>query len=97
MYAVVLRYKCQISDVDRHVEAHRGWVKDNYAAGNFLLSGPQRPRIGGFILAVAMDRAKLDGILAMDPFFQNGVAEYEVIDMVPTITDARLAFLAESP
>jgi uncharacterized protein YciI len=97
MYAVVLRYKLPIADVDRHVEDHRRWLRENYGAGNFLLSGPRRPRTGGFILAAAMERAQLDGILRNDPFYQNGVAEYEVIDVAPVNADDRLSFLIEKP
>ncbi|MGO9170817.1 MAG: YciI family protein [Rhodomicrobium sp.] len=97
MYAVVLRYKLPIADVDRHIEGHRHWLRENYAAGNFLLSGPQRPRTGGFILAAAMERTQLDGILRSDPFSQNGIAEYEVIDVAPVNADDRLSFLIEKP
>ncbi len=97
MYAVILRYKLTIADVERHVEAHRRWLNENYAAKNFLLSGPQKPRIGGFILAAAMERTQLDGILQNDPFFRNGVAEYEIIELVPTTADYRLSFLIEKP
>ena len=97
MYAVILRYKLTVADVERHVEAHRRWLEENYAAKNFLLSGPQKPRSGGFILAAAMERARLDGILQNDPFSQNGVADYEVIDVVPTVADNRLSFLIEKP
>jgi uncharacterized protein YciI len=97
MYAVILCYKLPIAEVEKHVEAHRQWLGENYAAANFLLSGPQRPRIGGFILAAAMERDQLNGILQNDPFCQNGVAEYEVVDVAPTTTDDRLSFLIEKP
>jgi uncharacterized protein YciI len=97
MYAVILRYTLPIAEVEKHVEAHRQWLKENYAAKRFLLSGPQRPRIGGFILAAAMERDQLDAILQNDPFCRNGVAAYEVIEVAPTTTDDRLSFLIEKP
>jgi len=56
--------------LDKHLEAHRVWLGEQYAAGRFPLSGPQRPRVGGFILAAAMERATLDRSLADDPFKQ---------------------------
>jgi uncharacterized protein YciI len=97
MYAVVLRFKAPLGEVDKHVGGHRAWLREHYAAGHFLLSGPQRPRAGGFILAVAMERAALDHILAGDAFKQADVADYDVIEFAATSTASRLAFLAETP
>lgn len=97
MYAIILRYKVPLAEVDRHVEAHRAWLREHYAAGHFLLSGAQRPRVGGFILAAAMERARLDEILQGDSFLRAGVADYEVIDVAATSTSPQLAFLAEQP
>lgn len=97
MYAVILRYTRPLADVEAQLEAHRAWLRDNYAAGRFLLAGPQRPRTGGLILAAAMERAELDAVLARDPFHQAGVAAYEVIEFAPTTTDKRLSFLVEAP
>jgi len=54
-------------------------------------------KIGGFILAATIERDQLNGILQSAPFCQNGVAEYEIVDMAPTTTDDRLSFLIEKP
>jgi uncharacterized protein YciI len=95
MYAVILRYKRPLDEVDQYAGGHREWLKQNYAAGNFLLSGRQRPGVGGFILVAAIDRSQLDSILANDPFGKNGVTDYEVIEVAPSTADERLAFLVE--
>jgi uncharacterized protein YciI len=95
MYAIILRYKQPLTEVDKHIAAHRDWLRKNYAAGNFLISGRQRSGVGGFILAAPMERAQLDGILAGDPFGQNDVADYEVIEVAPSMADERLSFLIE--
>jgi uncharacterized protein YciI len=97
MYAVILRYKVPLAEVEKHLEAHRVWLQKHYAAGHFLLSGPQRPRTGGFILAAPMERSQLDGILSEDEFHKTGAADYEVINFAPASTGERLAFLAETP
>src|SRR5260221_10006157 len=47
MYAIVLRYKRPLSEVDKHVDAHRAWLRKNYADGTFLVSGRQRSGSGG--------------------------------------------------
>ncbi|WP_018913091.1 YciI family protein [Thiomonas sp. FB-6] len=97
MYAVILHYKAPLSDMDRHVDAHRVWLREHYAAGHFLLSGPQRPRVGGLILAAAMPRAELDAILAGDAFARAGLADYQVVEFAATMTSPGLAALAEKP
>lgn len=96
MYAIILRYKVSLDEVEMHVAAHRAWLGRHYAAGDFLLSGPQRPRVGGFILAAPMERARLDAILAEDAFRTGGVADYEIIDVAATTTAKDLSFLKES-
>ena len=95
MYAIILRYRVPLSEVDRHVDAHRVWLREQYAAGHFLISGAQRPRVGGFILAAPMTRAELYAILDGDAFRKAGVADYDVIDVAPTMAARELEFLLE--
>ena len=51
-----------------------------YAAGNFLVSGRKIPRDGGIILAVAESRARIEAIVAEDPFHVHGLADFRVIE-----------------
>ena len=64
--------------------------------GIFSFQGP-KGRGPAIDLAAAMERTQLDGILRSDPFSQNGIAEYEVIDVAPVNADDRLSFLIEKP
>src|SRR5260370_26061497 len=95
MYAIVLRYKRPLMEIDKHVDAHRAWLGKNYADGTFLVSGRQRSGAGGFILAAAVERGQLDATLANDPFGQNDLADYEIIEVAPSMADERLSFLIE--
>jgi uncharacterized protein YciI len=95
MYALISRYKRPLSEVDKQVDAHRAWLRKNYAAGTFLISGRQRSGAGGFILAAGIERRQLDAILADDPFAQNDLADYEIVEVGPTMADERLSFLIE--
>src|SRR5260221_3765106 len=54
MYAIVLRYKRPLSEVDKHVDAHRAWLRKNYADGTFLVSGRQRSGTGGRLIRSPM-------------------------------------------
>jgi uncharacterized protein YciI len=90
MFVVALHYT-DLAGVDAQLEAHRAFLREQYAAGVFLMSGPQVPRTGGLIVAHAPSRAALDAILDRDPFRQAGVATYAITEFTPTMTAAALA------
>lgn len=83
MFVVALTYKVPDEIVDFHRPAHMAWVKEAFDAGIFLASGRMVPAVGGVLLSKA-DRATLDASLAQDPFYSNGVAEFEVIEFTAT-------------
>ncbi|MEZ2391446.1 YciI family protein [bacterium RCC_150] len=85
MFVVSLTYKVPDEIVDFHRSAHMDWVKEAFDAGIFLASGRRIPAVGGVLLSKA-DRATLDDALAADPFYVNGVADFEVIEF--TVTSA---------
>jgi len=47
MFIAILTYKKPLSEVDKYLQAHRDYLAEHYAAGDFIASGPQNPRIGG--------------------------------------------------
>lgn len=88
LYLILLRYRVALSEVDRHLDAHRAFLERHYAAGHFLLSGRQEPRAGGVILARGASREEVAGWLREDPFQQAGVADYEIIAWLPSLRHA---------
>ena len=95
MYIVSLTYKESLEAIDKELNNHIDYLKKQYAAGNFLASGRKIPRNGGVILAKAQSREELDEILKQDPFNQNNLADYEVIEFVPSMTSKELSYLLE--
>lgn len=85
MFIAILTYKKPLEDVDRHLQAHRDYLAEHYAAGDFIVSGPQTPRIGGVIMIKAENRATVDSIIAQDPFNTHGVADYQIVEFTPTM------------
>ncbi|MDQ0681030.1 uncharacterized protein YciI [Arthrobacter pascens] len=79
MYVVSLSYKVPEDIVDFHLEAHVDWLKRAFDDGVFVAAGRKVPRTGGLLLSRA-DRSTLDASLAKDPFYVNGVAEFEVLE-----------------
>lgn len=74
-----------MSEVDRFLQAHREYLAKHYAAGDFIASGPQTPRVGGVIMIKADNRATVDAIIAKDPFNINGIADYQIVEFSPTM------------
>ena len=83
MFVVALTYKVPDEIADFHRPAHMAWLKDAFDAGVFLASGRRVPAKGGVLLS-KVDRETLDNSLAKDPFFSNGVAEFEIIEFTAT-------------
>lgn len=84
LFVLTLTYIKPLSEVERLLEAHRSYLTRNYEQGIFLMSGPQNPRVGGFILAKAENRMQIEDIIQNDPFLQEGVAQYEIMECLPS-------------
>lgn len=85
MFIAILTYRKPLEEVDRFLQAHREYLAEHYAAGDFIASGPQTPRIGGVIMIKAENRAAVDAIIAQDPFNINAIAEYQLVEFTPTM------------
>ena len=85
MYIVSLTYKCPLEEVDKHLDAHVTYLKEEYDNGNFIASGRKIPRTGGVILAAVENRNELETIIGKDPFFKAGIAEYDITEFIPSM------------
>jgi uncharacterized protein YciI len=85
MFIVSLNYKRPLEEVDSHIDAHVAYLKQEYANGNFIASGRKVPRTGGVILCNIKTRDVLKAVLAKDPFNIAGVADYDIIEFVPSM------------
>ena len=45
-----------------------------------LVSGPRVPRTGGLIVARVKTREEVDELIQADPFYQEKIADYEVVE-----------------
>lgn len=93
MFLILLSYTKPLEQVDRLLAEHRKFLERQYAEGVFLLSGRREPRTGGVILARAETQIEIESILKEDPFHRESVAEYSVIEFVPTMAAEDLAHL----
>lgn len=85
MFIAILTYKKPLSEVDRFLAAHREYLAMHYTAGDFITSGPQTPRVGGVIMMKVDCRKAVEAIIAEDPFYINGIADYQIVEFTPTM------------
>lgn len=87
MFIVSLTHIKPLEEVEKHLEAHVEYLKKQYAANSFIASGRKVPRTGGVILSKLEDRDTLEKILEEDPFKIHGIADYEIIEFIPTMME----------
>jgi uncharacterized protein YciI len=79
MYVVSLTYRVPQDIVDFHHGDHMAWLQKAFDDGIFIAAGRKVPRTGGLLLSQA-DRSTLDASLAQDPFYVNGLADFEEME-----------------
>jgi uncharacterized protein YciI len=80
MFVIELIYKADLEEIDAQMRAHMAFLRKQYAAGRFLVSGRKIPRDGGIILAVGKSRDEIEALMKEDPFCKNGLADCRVIE-----------------
>lgn len=84
MFIANLTYIRPLEEVDALIPAHIAFLDEHYASGTFIASGRKVPRTGGVILIAGSERRAVIDILDKDPFKKAGVAEYELLEFIPT-------------
>lgn len=95
MFIVSVNYLSSLDQIDSLLKEHIEFLNIQYEKKLFIASGRKVPRTGGVILARAKNKEELNTILKQDPFYINGVAEYEVTEFIPSMTLPEFANLNE--
>ncbi|MCE8025727.1 YciI family protein [Billgrantia aerodenitrificans] len=93
MQLVLLRFASNKSEAGRFMEGHKQWLERGFDEGVFLVSGSIKPQLGGAILAHNASLDELQQRVSEDPFVAEGIVSAEIIEVAPSKTDERLAFL----
>ncbi|PVX29796.1 YciI family protein [Sphingomonas pokkalii] len=94
MILVLLTYKVDIAQIDALRPAHVDWLKQGVADGRLLVAGRKLPVTGGFFMA----RGTLEEVqtwAAGDPFATAGAAEYDFVEVAPSILAPGLEALGQ--
>ena len=82
-FVVEVTYTAPLEQIDRLLAGHRAFLQTGYDRGLLLMSGPQTPRVGGFIVARAASRDDLVSFFRADPFQQEKAATYKFTEFNP--------------
>ena len=93
MFIINITYIAQLEKIDQYLAEHVQFLNKQYELRNFLTSGRKVPRTGGIIISDVAVKSDLKKIIEKDPFYINELAEYELIEFVPSKTSEELKFL----
>lgn len=94
-FVISIEYTKPMSEVELHLAAHQSFLNEAYSKGIFLISGRKVPRTGGVIIATAESRSVLDALIECDPFKMHNIADYNVIEFIPSKYHESIAGLIE--
>jgi len=86
-------YLVPFEEIAELIPRHREFLQKGYDAGHFLLSGPQIPARGGFLVARAPSLEKLQELLAEEPFTQakkmrfSRITEFNPVQHQPALRE----------
>lgn len=84
MFIFNLTYVKPISEVEKFLPAHIDYLEEHYNAKRFICSGRKNPRTGGIILCNCATKQEAEKIMEKDPFFKEKIAQYEIVEFVPS-------------
>ena len=90
MFVVIVKYVKPLEAVDSVLAEHRKFLEKYFAQKKLVGCGRQNPRVGGVIIFRAESREGVWGLVREDPFYKSGVAEYEVIEFVPSLWESAI-------
>lgn len=89
MYAIaIIRYRKPLEEIVKAQDAHRAYLRELKQKGTVLACGPLDPRTGGALLLRVPDEnplAALDAVRDGDPYWRQGLAQYELLPWAPGI------------
>jgi uncharacterized protein YciI len=93
MFIVLLKFSSNKGKASKFMEGHKEWIKRGFDDGIFLLVGSLQPNSGGGIVAHNTSLPDLKSRVNDDPFVMENIVSAEILEVAPSRTDERLAFL----
>lgn len=96
MFIFNLTYIQPITEVEKFLAEHICYLEKNYQANKFICSGRKVPRSGGIILCNCVSKEEAEKIIQKDPFYKEKIAQYEIIEFIPSKSSAIFQKIVET-
>ncbi|MFQ1055885.1 YciI family protein [Gilliamella apicola] len=73
-----------MSEVEKQLPQHIDYLERHYQSGHFIASDRKVPCKSGVIHSCADSHEQSMSIMQEDPFYIHPIAEYELIEFIPT-------------
>lgn len=93
MFIVLLTFSDNKEQAGAHMDGHKQWIKQGFDEGIFLVAGSIKPKQGGMIIAHNLSMEALQEKVDHDPFVMHNIVKAEILEIDPSLVDARLQFL----
>jgi uncharacterized protein YciI len=93
MFVVLLKFSASKDKAGAFMQGHKDWIQRGFDDGVFLLVGNLHPNLGGAVVAHNTSLADLQTRVSADPFVAESVVSADILEIAPSRTDERLAFL----
>ncbi|MBY6003984.1 hypothetical protein KUV62_08700 [Salipiger bermudensis] len=80
LFVVDIEYVVPFEQIEPVLAPHMDFVRQGYADGHFLCSGPKNPRSGGIVIAIGASLAAIEALMAEDPFVSAGVVTVQITE-----------------
>jgi uncharacterized protein YciI len=93
MFVVLLKFSANKAQAGQFMQGHKDWITRGFDDGVFLLVGKLQPGLGGALVAHNTSLTDLQIRVNGDPFVAGKVVSAEILEIAPSRSDQRLAFL----
>lgn len=90
MFLILLRYLRPLHEVDAVRPRHVEFLDRGFSEGHYVLAGRRIPPEGGVLVARGTDVEEARKLAEADPYVQQGIAEYELIQFHAGLTQPGL-------
>jgi uncharacterized protein YciI len=90
-FLIEITYRVPADQLGPALTEHRAYLKTGFDQGLLLMSGPQVPRTGGWVIARADSRSTIEAFFASDPYHLRGVADHRIIEFEPVLSQPFLS------
>lgn len=96
MFLIDLEYIAPLEVVDAYMEVHLNHLKKYYDEKVLIVWGRKVPLTGGFIVANASSKEKIEKVISEDPFYKRNVAKFTITEFLTSVYHPDLMTLLNS-